>query len=177
MTRDEMIANLGTIARSGNKQTCTVIFCGISFGCFIMVLGTRRFMQEMETKGGSEASNSLIGQFGVGFYSAFMVADKVEVYSMPAIEHDGKPSPAHYWRSDGYLFVASIDAMMTPLMTSLLIVIIVAVHTKSLKRKVSTVVPRLFVCTKTSFSVYRSHPLTSFIMYSSLKEGAWLICR
>lgn len=71
MNRDEMIENLGTIARSG----------------------TAAFVRELEEK--PEGVN-LIGQFGVGFYSAFMVADTVEVLSRRA----GEPQ-AWRWISDG----------------------------------------------------------------------------
>ena len=71
MDRQELIDNLGTIARSG----------------------TRAFMSQLrETKDGT----SLIGQFGVGFYSAFMVADKIEVVSRRA----GTPD-AWIWLSSG----------------------------------------------------------------------------
>ena len=61
MTREEMESNLGTIARSGSLQ----------------------FKQEMAAKEGGEDQNvaDIIGQFGVGFYSAFMVADQVTVIS------------------------------------------------------------------------------------------------
>ncbi|GBE42697.1 chaperone protein HtpG [bacterium BMS3Bbin10] len=72
MSRAELIANLGTIARSG----------------------TRAFLEAAEKKGGGELS--AIGQFGVGFYSAFMVADRVDVLSRKA----GSKS-VHLWRSDG----------------------------------------------------------------------------
>ncbi|MDB6095129.1 MAG: heat shock protein Hsp90 [Verrucomicrobia bacterium] len=73
MTRAELIENLGTIAHSGSKQ-------------FLKALG----------EGGAKNSN-LIGQFGVGFYSAFMVAKGVKVYSRSW----KKSEPAHVWTSDG----------------------------------------------------------------------------
>jgi molecular chaperone HtpG len=73
MTRAELIENLGTIAHSGSKQ-------------FLKSLG----------EGGAKNSN-LIGQFGVGFYSAFMVAKGVKVYSRSW----RKDEPAHVWTSDG----------------------------------------------------------------------------
>ncbi len=73
MTRAELVENLGTIAHSGSKQ-------------FLKALG----------EGGAKNSN-LIGQFGVGFYSAFMVAKSVKVYS-----HSWrKDEPGHVWTSDG----------------------------------------------------------------------------
>ena len=61
MTKDELEANIGTIASSG----------------------TRKFMEEIK-KGNSTDNPELIGQFGVGFYSAFMVADKVTMKTRPA---------------------------------------------------------------------------------------------
>src|SRR5436190_17678459 len=71
MDRQELIDNLGTIARSG----------------------TRAFMSRLaEAKDGT----GLIGQFGVGFYSAFMVADRIEVTSRRAGAAD-----AWVWRSSG----------------------------------------------------------------------------
>ena len=73
MTREELIQNLGTIAHSGSKQ-------------FLKAL----------SESGAKNSN-LIGQFGVGFYSAFMVAKSVKVYS-----HSWKKdAPGHVWSSDG----------------------------------------------------------------------------
>ncbi|MBM3572976.1 MAG: molecular chaperone HtpG [Alphaproteobacteria bacterium] len=72
MSRDDLVENLGTIARSG----------------------TAAFMQQLS--GDQRKDMSLIGQFGVGFYSAFMVADKVEVLSCKA--GDDK---AWLWTSDG----------------------------------------------------------------------------
>ena len=73
MTREELVKNLGTIAHSGSKQ-------------FLKALG----------EGGAKNSN-LIGQFGVGFYSAFMVAKSVKVYS-----HSWRAAePGHVWTSDG----------------------------------------------------------------------------
>tara|TARA_S200000501_G_C20847794_1_gene754389 strand:+ start:483 stop:2339 length:1857 start_codon:yes stop_codon:yes gene_type:complete len=60
MTRDEVVENLGTIARSGTKQ----------------------FFKNLEK--GDQESSELIGQFGVGFYSAFIVAEKVIVSTRKA---------------------------------------------------------------------------------------------
>ncbi len=73
MTREELVENLGTIAHSGTKA----------------------FLEQLKETGGSPAG--LIGQFGVGFYSAFMVADKVEVFSRSY--KDGAENLR--WESDG----------------------------------------------------------------------------
>ena len=62
MTRDELIALIGTIAKSG----------------------TRELVQQLKAASPGDAAASLIGQFGVGFYSAFMVADRVEVVTRKA---------------------------------------------------------------------------------------------
>lgn len=73
MSHDEMIEALGTIARSG----------------------TRSFMERVATADGKDGAQ-LIGQFGVGFYSAFMVASHVEVVSCRA-----GSAEAWAWSSDG----------------------------------------------------------------------------
>ena len=72
MNREELIDNLGTIARSG----------------------TAAFVSQLS--GDARRDMSLIGQFGVGFYSAFMVAEQVEVLSRKAGESQG-----WRWMSDG----------------------------------------------------------------------------
>ncbi len=74
MTRDEVVTDIGTIARSG----------------------TRAFLDALRQSGGA-AGPELIGQFGVGFYSAFMVADKVDLVTRKA----GADAPATRWASDG----------------------------------------------------------------------------
>lgn len=73
MSRDELVEALGTIARSG----------------------TRAFMERIEAAKAGESAE-LIGQFGVGFYSAFMVADKVDVITRKA-----GTETAWRWSSDG----------------------------------------------------------------------------
>ncbi len=73
MSREEMIEALGTIARSG----------------------TRAFLERVEAAKGSDGA-TLIGQFGIGFYSAFMVADRVDVFSRRAGSEE-----ASLWSSDG----------------------------------------------------------------------------
>ena len=72
MSRDEVIANLGTIAKSG----------------------TADFLKNLT--GDQKQDSQLIGQFGVGFYSVFMVADEVTVESKLAGETQG-----HRWVSQG----------------------------------------------------------------------------
>jgi molecular chaperone HtpG len=72
MNEEELVSNLGTIARSGTKN----------------------FLSQLS--GDAKKDSNLIGQFGVGFYSAFMVADRVEVVSRKASE-----ARAWRWVSDG----------------------------------------------------------------------------
>jgi len=74
MTEDEVIENIGTIARSG----------------------TKKFMEALSQNKGDEQNLDLIGQFGVGFYSVFMVADKVTLLSRKAGTDAGT-----IWESDG----------------------------------------------------------------------------
>lgn len=73
MTREELVENLGTIAHSGTKA----------------------FLTAMKESGGSP--KDMIGQFGVGFYSAFMVADEVKVYTRSW----RKDAEGLCWTSDG----------------------------------------------------------------------------
>ena len=74
MSRDEVISNLGTIAKSGTAQ----------------------FLESLT--GDQKKDSKLIGQFGVGFYSAFIVADEVEVLTRRA---GSKATEATLWRSRG----------------------------------------------------------------------------
>lgn len=73
MSREDLIENLGTIARSG----------------------TAEFISNLS--GDAAKDNALIGQFGVGFYSVFMVADKVDVVTRHA-----RADKAWRWSSDGH---------------------------------------------------------------------------
>jgi molecular chaperone HtpG len=72
MNEEDLVSHLGTIARSGTKN----------------------FLSQLS--GDAKKDSNLIGQFGVGFYSVFMVADKVEVYSRKAGEET-----TWKWTSDG----------------------------------------------------------------------------
>ncbi len=74
MSREEVIDHLGTVAKSGTKA----------------------FVEALKAKQTPDAPG-LIGQFGVGFYSAYMVADKVTVQTRPA----GGPTLGVRWESDG----------------------------------------------------------------------------
>jgi molecular chaperone HtpG len=74
MSRDEVIANIGTIAKSG----------------------TRELLQTLRERQSSDTLTTLIGQFGVGFYSAFMAADRVTLVTRRAGEDN-----ATQWESTG----------------------------------------------------------------------------
>lgn len=73
MSRDELAANLGTIAKSG----------------------TRELLERVRASGQASADLALIGQFGVGFYSSFLVAERVDVISRAAGSEE-----AWRWSSD-----------------------------------------------------------------------------
>src|SRR4051812_15682679 len=74
MTREEVVKNIGTIARSGTKE----------------------FLHAVKEAHRKEVPPELIGQFGVGFYSAFMVADRVTLVTRRAGE-----DKATLWESTG----------------------------------------------------------------------------
>jgi len=86
MSRKELVANLGTIAKSG----------------------TAEFLSKRT--GDEKKDAQLIGQFGVGFYSAFIVADKVTVDTRRA---GSKSSSAHRWQSkgEGKFTIENIDRL------------------------------------------------------------------
>ncbi len=87
MNKDELIENLGTIAKSGTKA-------------FLEKL------QQAKEGSGDDTGKDLIGQFGVGFYSAFMVAEKITVVSRKAGEKQ-----AYKWEStaDGSYTIEECD--------------------------------------------------------------------
>jgi len=79
LSRQEMMDNLGTIARSGSKS----------------------FLKEQNVTGSDASLSGLIGKFGVGFYSAFMVGDKVEVRSKSALSSVEVDEGPLVWSSEG----------------------------------------------------------------------------
>ena len=74
MSREEVVANLGTLAKSGSGE----------------------FIEKLKQAGGKGDAPELIGQFGVGFYAAFMAADELSVVTRKAGETE-----AVLWKSDG----------------------------------------------------------------------------
>ena len=76
MSKEDMVQNLGTIARSGSKN----------------------FIKEHGVEGASDTvSDTIIGQFGVGFYSAYMAGHTIDVHSKSSV----KGAKAHCWSSTG----------------------------------------------------------------------------
>lgn len=76
MNRQEIVSNIGTIARSGTREFLTML--------------------KSKSEGGESVNSELIGQFGVGFYSTFMIADRVTLLTRRA----GEPE-AWQWESTG----------------------------------------------------------------------------
>ena len=74
MTREELIENIGTVAKSGTLQ----------------------YLEQIQ-KEGKQIDADIIGQFGVGFYSVFMVTDEVTIET----RHASPDSKAYLWKSDG----------------------------------------------------------------------------
>jgi len=87
MTREEVVGLIGTLAKSGTAEL-------------------RQQLREAQNQKSTAASEELIGQFGIGFYSTFMVADRVELLTRKAGE-----SAATRWESsgDGTYTVSSVD--------------------------------------------------------------------
>lgn len=85
MTADELAKNLGTLAKSGTSE----------------------FLNKAE----KDTSGNLIGQFGLGFYSSFLVADKVEVASLPPVSKANPEPVQHVFKSgsDDTSFEISAD--------------------------------------------------------------------
>lgn len=101
--RDISVADLSvTVALDKELGTVTVTDNGIGmtaeevekYICSIALSGALDFIKEYEGEG-SDGKNGIIGHFGLGFYSAFMVADKVEVFTKSY-----KDAPAVYWVCD-----------------------------------------------------------------------------
>lgn len=86
MTAEELAENLGTIAKSGSEQ-------------FLADLASEAAAKSNGEDAAVADAASIIGRFGVGFYSVFMVSSRVEVTSRPAFSPEG--TPAHVWKSDG----------------------------------------------------------------------------
>lgn len=103
MTQKEMQENLGVIAKSGSEKFLKDIG---DTACDSANLNIDPYAEEEiieKTEGANSDASQIIGRFGIGFYSVFMVAKKVEVYSIPALENtkDEGDAKAYMWSSTG----------------------------------------------------------------------------
>ena len=137
MTDKDLEKNLGTIAESG----------------------TLAFKKENEGK-----ENELIGQFGVGFYSAFMVADKIEVYSKAY-----KSDKAYKWESSGVDGYEITETEKTDVGTK--IVLTLKADTDDVKYSEYLDEYRLKHLVK-QYSDYIRYPIEMFCTHSHRKEGS-----
>ena len=86
LTKEEMISNLGTIARSGSKA-------------FVKALSENK---SSDGSSDDQSARGIIGKFGVGFYSAFMVGKSVEVRSLSSLtSNEGENAKPYVWSSEG----------------------------------------------------------------------------
>ena len=98
MSRDDLVSALGTIANSGTRA-------------FLEKMAPQSASEDREVDGGGGGGAKLIGQFGIGFYSAFMVAERVEVETRRAGALE-----AWNWSSDGKgsYTITSLDLERAP---------------------------------------------------------------
>ena len=111
MTEQELIDNLGTIAKSGSEAFRNAVdgeagtqppadtVDDVAEDGAAEAENAETAAEEAETDSGAKENNAsqIIGKFGVGFYSVFMVADKVEVVSKSGLEDEAP----HLWASEG----------------------------------------------------------------------------
>ena len=97
MTKNDLINNLGTIAKSGTKAFMEAMAAGGKGVRKVHDCSCNLRSSPFTCKGGDI---SMIGQFGVGFYSAYLVSDKVRVVS----KHNDDEQLVSEWRSDSNLF-------------------------------------------------------------------------
>ena len=138
MTRDELKENLGTIAHSGTKA----------------------LLESLKEKG--EGAGDMIGQFGVGFYSAFMVSDKVELYT-----HSWDPKGESLkWESDGSGSYTITDAEDQDRGTSIVLHLKEEFHEYANDMKLKNVVER--------YSNYVGHPIMIGEERLNTVEAIWM---
>jgi molecular chaperone HtpG len=114
MTREEVIENIGTIARSGSKA----------------------FVEKLT--GDQKMDSNLIGQFGVGFYSVFMVASKVKLTTKKA----GTNDKAVLWESDGESDYTLLDSEKTTRGTDVVIYLKEDAHNYAESYEVQSVIKK-----------------------------------
>ena len=138
MTRDELKQNLGTIAHSGTKA----------------------LLESLKEKG--DSAGDMIGQFGVGFYSAFMVSDKVELYT-----HSWDPSAESLkWESDGSGSYSITEAESADRGTSIVLHLKEEFHEFANEAKLKDIVER--------YSNYVGHPIMIGEERLNTVEAIWM---
>jgi molecular chaperone HtpG len=140
MSEEELVENLGTIARSGTKN----------------------FLGNMT--GDAKADANLIGQFGVGFYSAFMVGDKVEVISRKAGQ-----DKAYKWTSDGKGSYEIIEVKKEGCGTEITIYLNEEGKEFANRWQIETVIKKY--SNHISFPIFLTYPHTEYVSEEDKKNG------